>query len=851
MQLDLALSAASAAPMALPQTALSLPELADLALLRIASLPFSAIDALRLPGTEALLDRIGTAEAAMEAEREALAEALHRLVPGLEHDQRLRRLVINLRRHIHNGRTNRPRQAELDALAGLISDPAESRAMERWLAAQADLAGAEAALDDTIAHETQTVLRPNLRAPLAVAHFARAVALANLRVLKDAGHERRLPKTPWPDKLERSLLGYLARASVKTSPFSSFMGNAVLDLAPATDALPSAPAGAVFTSQSFLNRGVTSQLAEASFAAIARQTGLGLTVNPTLRGIGGGRQVGLCGRQIVLAGRAWYEQRWAQFRLQPKLAAVLAAGRTLGWSMWLRELAAIGLDPETADATLAKLIERGLLIAAPVADGFEPDPAARLLERCRSSTETAALVPAVVALDAAARGIGGLGGQERIPALERLNALRDRANALAGVSGQAEALQNVVIEDCWLEGVQGRIGGALLAPLADLQDFLSGQIAISPVYSRLVQAFLEVYGPNGTCDEVVSFLLAVVGKLIDLPEFGARTDMAVPEPAPPGVRVPVTAHAQIMLRPGDQATLVVNRMFDGAAWLATRFTHGPIAQQARLAEGLRDWSRRIAGADEPVEMPVSGHCSDLQAHRQITDRVLAWPGEPTTRPADRLIHADDLRLRYDGATGFLRLADRQGRGIDLQYLGNTLPTATWGVRYALSVLTRPFTLARPRMAPDDLSRKPAIFARPGVAHGRVVLRRDAWWVRSAHVLENWLEGTPAAQLRAVRRDCDRHGLPHRLFAQAHVPQQRSSLVMQDMMDANRKPIWLDTANPFWLAMLGRIARKSEWVVLSRPQPGPDDLWFRIGDQPHATELHLEMSITAGERRTAS
>ncbi|WP_041528158.1 hypothetical protein [Paracoccus aminophilus] len=831
--------------------ATDLPELADFALLRVSSLPFAAIEALRLRETEALLDRISRAEATMNALRENLAEALHRLVPALELDQDLRRTVINLRRHIHNGRTHRPKERHLQALRGLMTDPEELRLLEHWLAAQADLAKAEAQLDTTIAREIQTVLRPNLRAPLAVPHFARAVALANLRVLKDANHERKLPKTPWPDKLERSLLGYLARASVKTSPFSSFMGNAIVDINPMATGLVHAGSSARFTGQSVLNRGVTSQLAEASFAAIARTTALPLMVNPTLRAMGGGRQVGLCGRQIVLGGRAWYEQRWAQFLLQPELEALLPPGRSLGWRGWRQALLDIGLTPATAETTLSKLVERGILIAVPVADGFEPNPAARLSERCRTSADLTPLALAVTKLDEVARSIGQLDAQQRIPALGEVDALHQHANALAGMPKGAETLQNIVTEDCWLEGVQGEIGGALLSPLADLQDFLSGQVAISPVYTRLVRAFLEVYGPDGTCDDVVSFLLAVVGQLIDLPEFGARTDQAMPEPAPPGVRVPVTAHAQIALQSGSEARLVINRMFDGAGWLATRFTHGTLDQQTRLTQGLRNWSRHIAGAGEPVEMPVSSHCSDLQAHRKITDRILDWPGEPTTRPADQLIRADDLRLRHDSETGFLRLVDRQGQAIDLQYLGNTLPTATWGVRYALSVLTRPFTLARPRLAPQDLDAKPAIFARPGVTHGRVVLRRDAWWVRASHVLEHWLEGTPAAQLRAVRRDCDRHALPRQLFAQAHVPERRNSLIMQDMMDVNRKPIWLDLANPFWLAMLGRIARKSDWIVLSRAQPGPEELWFRIGDQPHATELHLEMTITAGQRQRSS
>lgn len=842
---------------AAPSSALPQHAMADFALLRISGLPFAAIDALRLPRTEALLDRIADAEARMEQARQPAADALYRLVPQLEQDDKLRRVVVNLRRHIHNGRTNRPRAADLAAIEELLTDPDEAALLAAWLEAQAHLAEAAGALDDAVGDETQTVLRPALRAPLAIAHFRRAVALANPRTLREATREKRLPRTAWPDKLERSLLGYLARAATKTSPFSSFMANALVPASAegAADHPPHAR-GARYESLSVLNRGVVTALDEAAFALVARAGGLTLSVNPTLQQTAKGKHVGLCGRQITLGGRAWYEQRWAQFRLGPDLGRVLQPGLALDWPGWVGRLEAIGIAAPEAEKLLGQLMARGVLLAEPLTDGYDPVPSARLSRRWRDS-HSPVLQDAAADLDllqSLADGFADTPADQRVATLDRIAKLQGELSArVAPAAG--EALQNLVLEDCWLDGVSGRLGGEMLAPLRDLQDFLSGQIAVSPLYARLVQAFVDVYGEGGECREVVSFLLAVVGHLIDLPEFGARLDAAPSIPAPPGVTAPVTAHLQIARNGAEDVHFVVNRVFDGGGWLASRFTLGDHPQQGQVRRGLSDWMARISGPDLPVDLPISGHCSDLQAHARLTPMVLGWPGEPLRQRGDIVLPADRLRLRHDPETGFLRLSDDAGRGISLHYLGNTFPTPSWGVRYALSVLTRPFTVARPNIAPpvpqDGTSPEdPAFLHRPALRHGRVVLRREAWWVRSDHLARHWFAGSPAEQLRAARRDCDRHGIPPCLFAQIHVPPQRNSLVTQDMLDAYRKPIWLDTRNPFWLAMLERIARKSDWIVLTRPDPDPSEAWMQADGQPHATELHLELLIAAGASRTA-
>jgi hypothetical protein len=827
---------------------------APFAVLRTATLPFAAMDALRLRMTESLLTQILAAEATMEALRERVADTLFNLVQVLENDTGLRRKVVNLRRDVHNGRCPKLSDDQRAAIAAYVTDPQARLLFDDWCSAGALQRDTIAALAEAVTRETQDVLRPALRAPLDLPQFHRAVALAAPRTARMIANERKLPRTPWPDKLERSLLGYLARASVKTSPFSSFMSVSTIGTDAVRDAPPPYAPAAGFVSTAEVNRGLAAQLERLSQRAAAEMGGLALTVNPTLIPTPNGRHMALCNADVVMAGRGWSEQRLAQFRLGAQLGAVLEPGTGDTWAGWVTRLVTAGVPAEDASDLLGKLLERGVMAVPPLVDAFSQDVLDTLAARFQGSgsARLASEAAQVQELGRAVAGFSASAGHDRLTRIETAeavaNGLRDRLAAAAG--GQApEPLTNTITEDCWLEGVQGGLGRNLLAPLTDLTDFLRGQVAIAPAYTRLVAAFVMAYGPGGTCDDIMAFLTGAAPRLVDIPEFGARIAEIAPEPAPEGARIPVTAHLQIASDPrtGD-AEFVMNRVFDGAGWLASRFTRAHHPQATALTGALRSWLDVVAEGAEPVDMPVAGHCSDLQAHAALTRRVLHWPGEPIVAGGSIPLDPRALRLRHDPQSGFLALSDADGAAVSLQYLGNTFPNPTWGVRYALSILSRPFVVARPDMVMPDAEDDSPVRFQPALRHGRVVLRRPTWWVSSAYLRDRWLQGTPAEQLLTTAREVDRLGLPPCVYAQIYVPLQHASLVTTDKLDANRKPIWVDTRNPFWLAMLERLTRKASWVLLTAPTPSPENLWFNIAGNLHVTEIHLEMLIRAGKRR---
>lgn len=827
-----------------PATGISEAELAPFCLLRVAALPYDTLEAMRLPETEARITAILAAEHAMEAVRQELEDATHDLVPRLAPEAKaLRRALLKLRRDIHNGRPTNVRDGDLDEIGSQLP-PQAAECFSRWRQAQRTCAEALAALESGMRGELQSITRPALRAPLAVATFRRGLAFGSPGVARAAAHEKRLPNPPRPDNLERSLLGYLNRAAAKTSPFSSFMALAVLPVEPAVTAgVPGAPAPA-FVSRTRSNRGVFSRLYRAALDEAAAHGDVVLSLNPTAAEAPGGRITALCDREAVMLGRPWSDQRLAQFRLpQGLVAALLQADGPASLGEWRARLEAGGASASQAEMVADKLVERGLLLPPPLLDAFDDAPEHTLAAAwARSrSPRLQRLSRTVAAMGEAAAAVAT---QEGAQQAGHLTAIRDgEASALSDLGQAHEPLHNMVLEDCWLSGVEGSIGASLLEPLRDLQSFLATQVIVSPYYRRLRDRFVAEFGSGGTCNDVVGFLVRVGDKLLDLPELGARIIEPASSTAPAGVAIPATAQVQVDAGDGSRPPrVVVNRVFDGAGWLAARFTQGDQPQQAFLRDSLRAWLRQVSHPREPVDLVLSGQCNDLQAHARLTDRVLQWPGEPVLAPAAEVVHAGSLRLSHNPASDLLELHDGDGTAINLVYLGATLPSPIWGVRYALSILSQPYLLRRPDFGPPAQRSHDTISCEPPLVRGNLVLRRRTWWLSREYMQREWFQGSESERLLQVRRDCERHGIPLAVFAQRHITSDRRGLMPADLLNANRKPIWVDLRNPFWLAMLERVAEEAEWVFLSEPLPGSDGLWFEVEGRRHVTEMQLEMVV---------
>jgi hypothetical protein len=823
-------------------------DVAPYCLLRVAALPYAALEAMRMPRTEQGVADVLAAEHDMEACRPALEDAIYALVPKLDPaDERLRRAVLALRRDVHNGRPTKVTMDDVEAVAGRLPVP-DGVTLRAWAAAQARLGQALRQLEPDLLEELQTHARTALRAPLAVGTFRRALAFASVGVARNAQREKRLPTVPRPDNLERSLLGYLGRAAAKTSPFSSFMTLSVVPVDAQLDAPFPYAEGARCISRMRLNRGIASRLHRAGLVELAACGVIALTLNPTFAQTTPGRVQALCGREAVLLGRPWIEQRLAMFRLDPRIIGALVGGEpTATLANWCERLCAAGLDGVQARDVAGKLFERGVLVAPALCDAFDDAPERTLLARWQgaASATLRGLQPTLERMVATVEALCDVEGDGRGEAVDEI---REGERTLLTALGQANAepLQNMVLEDCWLAGIHGSVGRGLLGPLQDLQRFLSSQVIISPVYERLRGHFVREFGEGGECRDVLAFLLRIADKLFDYPEFGAKLEATASVPAPAGTPIPVTAQVQIAAGPdGAQPLLVVNRVFEGAGWLAARFSLGDQAGQRLLRGKIGQWLVDLHHPREPVDVLLGGQCNDLQAHAAVTRRVLQWPGEPVLAADVEPIDVRDLRLAHEPATGLLELRDAQGASISLVYLGSTFPNPSWGVRYAITVLTQPCLLQRPKFDPPPLRATDTITFEPRLVDGQLVLRRGTWWVSCDYLRKVWFaHGNEAERLLRVRRDCARHGIPDTVFAQRHIPPDGTGLIPSDALKSHRKPLWVDLRNPLWLAMLERIAQEGEWVSLCEPLPGPDGLWLQVDGRAHVSELQLEMIVRA-------
>jgi len=818
--------------------------IAPYALLRFATLPVDMLAAMRPRRTLEAVEASLAAEAAMGRDVEGLADALFALVGRTAPEAKgLRRAALQLKREIHGlqptGLTSERADEVLAALRR--QDPAAGAALEAWIAAQAARVAADSAAEEALREELQAVLRPALRAPLANPLFRRALAMASADMARHAGRADALPLKGRPDQFERSLLSYFSRAAVKTSPFSSFMSTTALSVAERASG-PLRLERLTHLCRTRLNRGLVARLHRAFQATLAR-TSLPLRANPTLTNMGGSRFRALSDRPLALLGRPWRQQAIATFQLHPSLSGPLTSVEGAhSPGEWRTIFEGSGVPSDRAEALPVQLLERGLLMPPWLADAYEPEPETELLALLDQGAEEGAAV-ARAALGAMVDICSELAAadtplQGHAAMVARIRDLE--AEAMAALSPSApEPFQNVVLDDCWSSGARTVLGTDQLRAVTDLGDFLSTQIGISPIYLNLRDSFLARFGADGRCDDVLDFLTEVQPGLVKAVEYGASSESGPTERAPAGTRLPVTVQLQLLGGDGGPRA-VANKVYEGPAWLAARFAFGDTPEHAVLRRGIGEWIETLAGSREPVDMPVSGDCNDLQAHPRLTGSVLRWPGEPHRQ--GEAVDLADLHLVHDEASGLLRLLRPTGAEIALFYLGAGLPSPTWGVPYALSLLAQPYQLMRPGFSPAGAGREldDVQFA-PRMEAGAVVLKRATWWVRTEWLRRTWFEERGAARLRAVRRHCAERGMPETLFAR-RPSQPHAAGTNSGALDAQRKPLWVDTANPFCLELLERLLDGVEWLALTEALPGPGEHWLTIDGRSHASELQVELLL---------
>jgi hypothetical protein len=209
-----------------------------------------------------------------------------------------------------------------------------------------------------------------------------------------------------------------------------------------------------------------------------------------------------------------------------------------------------------------------------------------------------------------------------------------------------------------------------------------------------------------------------------------------------------------------------------------------------------------------------------------------------------MLDINTLTIRHDEQSNMLKLYDGDNQPINLLYLGSTFPTAAWGISYVLAILTQPFTLGRPEFKPPVMSKTESVIYNPRIIRENVILSRAFWWVRAEHLQTHWFAKKGVEQLLAINRDCKAQGLPRTFYAKPFNAPDENGGISHKVLNADRKPLWVDIDNPFSLAMLERLAQKNSWLSLTEALPGPEQLWLNVDGDEHVSELQIEMSITA-------
>jgi hypothetical protein len=256
-----------------------------------------------------------------------------------------------------------------------------------------------------------------------------------------------------------------------------------------------------------------------------------------------------------------------------------------------------------------------------------------------------------------------------------------------------------------------------------------------------------------------------------------------------------------------------------------------------------DWSLRAA-LEEHIRATTPGQ-TDITAalglnfnlHPRLTPRELVYPGSVARPGARGTLTLADLVVRPDHASRRLTLVSAvDGAPIDLVPLNFLHPAAAPGL-YRFLCAFAPARTYRGGLWEqlDRADRTRAALARPRVRLGRLVLDRRSWRFDLAALpalsgLENHdLTAVAAFERWRTAAGLPRHGFFRVVAARATSPDGERDLLAETRQWALEarsarlhKPHYLDTRNPFLLAVLARQIRETErgWLVVQECLPAP-------------------------------
>jgi lantibiotic biosynthesis dehydratase-like protein len=801
---------------------------------RVAGLPSDALTPLDATRT---LDHFATADTAAERARELagpVADTLHAAVPTLP--TALRRRALRLRREVHNGRCSEAAAAAAAELAELL--PADAAALlAAWRVAVDAERAAERGAEDAFRMEVRRGAA-HLMAVLTEAPVVDGLAYASpgfVDQLLSRGGAR--PVEPG-GRTSRTAVSYLARATVKASPFSTLGTVAVGSLggartASADDLADDLDRGAAHR-EPVGPRSHAVTVLYALATSVTTADAVEVVGNRSLYAIDG-RSYALLPQRHCRRGFYFREEELTDVGIYAPILPLLPSD-PVPIGRWAARLTAGSGAVGHAMRLACRLVELGLLVPVPPwQDDRESFAALARLPIAptvvRERLETLSKLEAEMAADPPAR--------ERVVVERRARAAVADTLAATGavrppwLADAAAFYENVAFTG----GPPVALPAAVRDDLVDLGRHLAPGVLRSPLYTALVDHFVERYGAGGSCPNPLDLLYSFRTR----PDFervlrAVLAAIRVPQRPQPLVghgtagRPVQMAFFQVAARGwsdierGDYA-LVVNSINAGPGGLVSRWGSIPALNRA-VGEPMRRWLADLYPGCRVYQFSAGADWAAVQ-RLPLDLATLGWPGDIPEK-ASTAAPLADFTFTHHRSSGTLQAFDRDGTRSAFAYLGVLPQHLLTGTLQLFSHLADPWlTLVRAGSAegyghqptpPEDLDHHARRVS------GRLVLERARWTVPVD------LFPTPAASEPADRflrrfvrwrRDA---GVPDELFCR-FIPRTAP------LAGASRqKPMWVGAANPHAVFALCRgIPAGTGWVELTEALPSRRDLWYRDDD----------------------
>jgi len=821
----------------------------EVALVRASGVPPAVLDGLCVPRTSAALIDLAAAEQVLATLSDRVEEALFALVPQLDDDPHLRRRVLTLKRNVHNRRSPGIETATCDDIERRLAS-GDAAHLHTWLVHAAVRDRAEGVVDEELPAELARAARMMVSA-VRDETLLRGLALASPSFTTDLLTQPSAADLRPGARFARTAVSYLARAAVKTSPFSSLtqVSVALVSTGHADRThrgLPSAPAS---DPQRRVVLGSVA-LAREWLLACAREPALAAALRYRARG--GLRQLG----DRLLTVLPAYSCDDGFFIAPEQLvdvglyAQVLSRLADLGPHASYQETLAVlpGTQPE---ATFLRLLQMGLLDPVAPWAAHSTNPTAELADLAAAAASGASEVDApTVALYAtrlrqladAHECLPTTAARHRPALLEHIRTVSEEGLNERGAAPPWLASAPLVHEDMAADLTAPNLGPAVHADLVSVARMLQATTIRTRLYDHLLGHAVARFGSGGSGD-LLSFLYSFVERpdAHDLFRDSLAEDTAALR-APHRSRAPVetgrstarpSATLFVQVAASDVAAvqrgeylLVVNQTNPGLGGLFARFSQLPGSES--VAATLKQWAAQLVPDARPVELPISADWSSLQARGRGILPTLRWPSEAPMRETDSSLSLDSLRLVHDAGTGTLTIVAGDGEPVAPLYLGTVPPYVLYGPVRLLLTLVDPW-MNGVRFGTHDFSRR----SRPSAPHhvtltprhssGRVVLQRAQWRVPPGQMPIQERGETIAAFVRRADRWRRQHHLPTEVFLSV---EQRTVSHRPN----RRKPIWLSFDSPHSLAAAaGLLDSSTVAVLLTEALPARDQHWIQTRD----------------------